>query len=350
MDPLTHALLGGAAAYAATGHRLGRRSLLMGAVAALLPDADVFIRSAADPLLLIEHHRGFTHSLAFMPLGAAVAAAPWLTSGALRARGAWVYLAALAGYASHGPLDAATTYGTQLFWPLSSHRVGLDWVSIIDPAVTLVLALGVAVAMARSARPAALAALGLVGLYLLVGASQRLRALEAQESIAAARGHERVRRAAFPTFANQIVWRSYYQVGDTLHVDRVRVPWWGGAEWAAGFRVERLGEEALPPAVRGDPRTLRDFRRFAWFSDGWVARADDRADVVGDARYSLRNDRFHPIWGVRLSPGERPPTEWIDRTRERRLGVSSLLDEIRGRDPEYRPVGRETAPTRTPAP
>jgi inner membrane protein len=348
MDPLTHALLGGAAAFAAVGGRLGRPALLIGAGAALLPDADVFIRSAADPLLLIEHHRGFTHSLAFMPVGGLVAAAPWMASPRLRRQGPWVLLAALLGYASHGPLDAATTYGTQLFWPFSSHRVGLDWVSIIDPTVTLILLLGVAWAAWRADRRPVAGALLLATLYLAAGAAQNARALGVQAEIAALRGHERDRTEAFPSFANNVVWRSYYQVGDTIHVDRVRVPWWGGPKWAPGFSVERLREEDLPHAERADPRVIRDFRRFAWFSDGWVARPPHLEDVVGDARYSLGNEAFDPIWGVRFSPGEQPPTVWIDRTRERRLGVGALWREVTGRDPSYRSLAEVLRPSPPP--
>ena len=79
MDPVTHILLGASVGYVALGRRLGRNAAGVGALAAFAPDADVFIRSAADPLLAIEYHRGFTHSLAFSPIGAAIVAALWLS-------------------------------------------------------------------------------------------------------------------------------------------------------------------------------------------------------------------------------------------------------------------------------
>ena len=59
------------------------------------------------------------------------------------------YLACLdTGYATHGLLDACTSYGTQLFWPFSDERVAWNNSSIVDPLFTLpILALVIAAAM-----------------------------------------------------------------------------------------------------------------------------------------------------------------------------------------------------------
>jgi inner membrane protein len=343
VDPVTHAALGAAAGYCAAEwldpeRKLGGVAMAVGALAALLPDLDVVIRSSTDPLLVIEHHRGFTHSLAFAPLGAGVATLPWLLVPRLRVAWRAVLAAALVGYASHGLLDGATTYGTQLFWPVSSYRVGLDIVSIIDPVFSFLLILGLVVALfRRSSRPAALGLAAGV-LYLGMGFVQRERAISAQERIAADRGHERLRGAVFPSFANNVVWRSLYQAGDSLYVDRVRVPWLAASAWSGGpelalFREAELGERA---AVR--PRVVRDFRRFAWFADGWVARAPGDPDVIGDVRYSVRTDEFEPVWGIRFVGGAEPTTEWLNRSRQRELGLRPLWLEISGRDPSYRPI------------
>jgi inner membrane protein len=76
MDIVTHALLGAASGIALTCDRAHTKSAaLAGALGAMLPDVDVFIDSAQDPLLVIEYHRQFTHSLLIAPLGAAIVAA-----------------------------------------------------------------------------------------------------------------------------------------------------------------------------------------------------------------------------------------------------------------------------------
>lgn len=338
VDPLTHALLGSATARVVAARPLGRAAWLPGAAGALLPDVDALIRSGADPLLYAEFHRHFTHALAFIPIGGAVAALPWLLPR--RTRPQWkAYLgAATAGYATHGVLDASTTYGTLLFWPFTDMRVAWNAISIVDPLFTLVLLLGVTVALWRKTRAPAAAALLVCAAYLAAGAVQRDRALHVQDTIAAARGHDRARGVVFPGFGNNLVWRSLYRAGDTQYMDRIRVPWSGAPSWSSGPQVRLLREEELPPDVLADRRLRRDFARFVWFADGWVARAPGEPDVIGDARYSSTAERFEPIWGIRFTPGSDVPIEWVDRSRQRRVDVRALWTELRGADPRYRPI------------
>ena len=76
MDPLAQGLAGASLAGAcARDKEEARRSLLVGFAAGLLADLDVFIRSPEDPLLRLEFHRQFTHSLLFIPVGGLFVAA-----------------------------------------------------------------------------------------------------------------------------------------------------------------------------------------------------------------------------------------------------------------------------------
>lgn len=338
MDPLTQGLLGAAAAQVVCGRRLGPRALLIGAVGGVLPDADVFIRSAADPLLAVEVHRQFTHALAFIPFGGFLAALPWLVRKTNRAAWKAIAGAATVGYATHGLLDACTTYGTQLFWPFSDGRIAWDTISVIDPIFTLTLLAGtIAAAIRRSSRPAAIA-LGLCLVYLFAGAVQRDRASRVQEQLAKARGHPVARGKVFPTIGNNLVWRSLYRSGDTLYVDRIRVPWRGEPRFSPGTSVRAVDEESLEPAERSVGRIVEDFRRFRWFSDGWLARDADDPSVIGDVRYSMRTDAFDAIWGIRFHPGKTIPTEWVSRSRDRTIDPGDLWDEISGRASAYREI------------
>ncbi|HEX2062046.1 MAG TPA: metal-dependent hydrolase [Thermoanaerobaculia bacterium] len=320
MDPLTHALVGAAVGWAAGGRRLGRRALAVGAVAGLLPDLDVFIRSASDPLLAIEHHRGFTHSFALVPAGGVVAA---LLAGGRHERRAAI-VAGMLAYLTHPLLDAATTYGTQLFWPLLDTRVGLDIISIVDPIFTLI-ALIACIAAWRDRPRIVHAALALALVWLGVGFVQRERASAAQMRLAAERGDRIERAAVFPTIGNTLVWRSLYATNGTLRMDRIRVPWLGATSVAEGPAVP----DARP---RRDATAVRDLRRFVWFSDGWIARDPADASLLGDARYSLHAGRYAPVWGIRL----RPRTEWVNRSRERRVSLAETWAEIAGTDPAFR--------------
>jgi inner membrane protein len=199
MDPLTQGVLGAALpqATAARG-RFAASAGLLGFLGGMAADLDVLIRSSSDPLLFLEYHRQFTHSLVFIPAGGLLCAL--ILHGVLgRRRGlkfrqSWLFCTL--GYATHALLDACTTYGTMLFWPFSDARIAWNTISIIDPLFTVPLLVAVVLA-ARRNRPlfarlgllwawtenqvAAAAKLGLLGQT----ASQRLLSRAMPEIIAA---------------------------------------------------------------------------------------------------------------------------------------------------------------------
>lgn len=340
MDPLTHIVLGANLAHVAFGRRLGGAAALVGGLAAFAPDADIFIRSAADPLLAIEHHRGFTHALSFTPVGAAVVASLWLLRPAWRERRRWLLLwcAAMLAYLSHMLLDAATTYGTQLLWPFSQHRAGWDVIAIVDPPFTLVLLAGLAWAvLRRSARPAWIALVVCAG-YLGCGVVQHARATAAQRQLAASRGHLIERSEVMPTLANNVVWRALYRHEGRLYADRIRVGWFSGPTVREGWSLPLVTPADLTPAEAA--RNERGaFQRFAWFSEDWVARSPADASILADMRYTLSSEAFDPIWGIRFTPPGAPTdVEWVSRTRDRKIDLGGMWQEIRGWDPAYRPL------------
>jgi len=282
VDPLTHALVGASVSRVALARPLGKAAWLPGAVGALLPDADALIRSSADPLLYAEFHRHFTHALAFIPIGGAIAALPWLLQRRHRPQWRLWLLATTAGYATHGVLDACTTWGTRLYWPFTEARVAWNVISIVDPLFTLILLAGVALAVWRDRAGPAVVALALCAGYLGIGAIQHGRASEVQARLAAARGHAPARAAVLPGFTTNLVWRSLYEAGGQFHVDRLRVPWWGEPTWSPGYAHAAALPKMLFDAAGGEARVARDLERFAHFTGGWVA-----AGPTGDAAHAL---------------------------------------------------------------
>lgn len=330
-------MLGGSLSYVALGARLGRTAAVVGVVAALLPDSDVFIRSATDPLLAIEHHRGFTHSLLFAPIGAWVAAGfVWLWPAARRSF-LQLWAAACLAYVSHCLLDAATSYGTQLLWPLTNLRVGWDWISIIDPVFTLTLALGFGVGLARRNRSATAAGLAIALGYLGIGVIQHARALQAVQMLASSRGQVPERTEAMPTLGNNLIWRTLYLHDGLIQSDRVRVGWFSAPRAIEGWAIPLVTASELTEIERTRDARGNGFSRFAWFSDGWVGRAPDDPGMLADMRYSLSGSAFDPIWGIRFTEDGAPTdVEWINRTRERKIEPAALWREIIGRDARYR--------------
>lgn len=156
MDPLSQGVLGASLPQAAA--RSGKHIAaitVVGAIGGMVPDLDVLIRSSTDPLLFLEYHRQFSHSLFFIPIGGAITGLLLYTLFGRflgLSRNATLLFTTL-GYATHALLDACTTYGTLLLWPLANTRFAWNTVSIIDPLFTLPLLLLVVAGVVKKSPP-----------------------------------------------------------------------------------------------------------------------------------------------------------------------------------------------------
>ena len=74
MDPISQGTLGGALAQTIANKKNFAKVTLIGCLAGMAPDLDVLIQSNEDPILFLEFHRQFTHSLIFIPIGALIVA------------------------------------------------------------------------------------------------------------------------------------------------------------------------------------------------------------------------------------------------------------------------------------
>lgn len=332
MDVLTHGLLGAALAQAcARGSERGVATLV-GLGAGMLADADTLLGSSGDPLLTVEYHRHFSHSLAFAPIGALVAAAiAWLL---LRGRlpGPRLYLFALLGYGAAGLLDACTSYGTHLFWPFSERRVAWSVIAIVDPLFTLLLATGVLLGLRwRRPLPARLALLLAVS-YLSLGALQQHRATVLARSFSESQGHLPERLVVKPTIGNLLLWRAVYAAGGRAHAHGVRVGLGDGVRIYPGDSVPLFDRARDASWARPGTTAHRDLERFAALSEGMLALSAEDPGLLGDVRYAMLPTTLEPLWGIRLDPTA--PGEHARFVTSRRLTPElrrRLLDMLLGR-------------------
>ncbi len=135
MDSLTQIVLGAAVGEAVLGKKVGNKAMLYGAIAGTIPDLDVISTHFLDTTQALAFHRGFTHSIAFSVLFAPLFG--WMVSRyeKLKDFKAWSWLFFWA-FVTHPVLDAHTTWGTQLFWPLDL-RLAFQTIFVIDPLYTL---------------------------------------------------------------------------------------------------------------------------------------------------------------------------------------------------------------------
>lgn len=304
MDPVTQGALGAALSITAARPAETRIAAAVGAAAGLLADADVLVRSSSDPLLTLEFHRHFSHSLLFVPVGALVAALllwPFLRSRLSFRR---VYLFSFLGYSLSGVLDACTSYGTHLLWPLSNERVAWNLIAIVDPLFTLALLGAVVVAMLRREPRGVWIGLAFCGAYLIFGWVQMNRAEAAIRDLAAGRGHAIERLLVKPTLGNQVLRRTIYESQGVFHVDAVRVGLSSHRIYPGGSTPRVLPERDLGAVPRGST-TYRDAERFDRFSEGFTQWHPELPDVLGDVRYSMSPTSLIPLWGIALDR-ERP--------------------------------------------
>jgi len=296
MDPVSHALTGAALGMLLAPAGRVRVGAVAGAVVALVPDLDVLIRDADDPLWQVELHRHYSHSLLVGVVIGAVAA--WVVAARTATR--WrVWVAALVAAAlSAALLDVCTSYGVHLFWPFAEGRVAWSIIAVVDPLFMVpVLTLG-AVGVWRASRYAACGALIFASLYLAVGFAQQQRVDWATRALAAERGHEIERLVAKPTIGNLLLWRTLYVANKEVHADAVRA---GSALLVyPGTRSALVvpSELDVPPASV----LAGDVVRMARLSESFLVRHPLRPEVYGDARFAMQPDSIEPMFGISVKP------------------------------------------------
>ena len=148
MDSLTHIVLGAAIGEAVLGKKVGRKAMLIGALADTIPDFDVFASPCFTDAQQLLVHRGITHSFFFILLMSPLLG--WLFSKWMKNTGvswkSWTWLFFL-GMFTHVLLDSLTSYGTGWFEPFSSYRVSFNTIFVADPFYTIPFLVCVIVAL-----------------------------------------------------------------------------------------------------------------------------------------------------------------------------------------------------------
>ena len=282
MENLAHSLCGLRIAELGYRERVGPRALWIGVVAANLPDLDVLL-FAWDRQEATWQHRGLTHSFFGWPilaLAGAWASRRWTRTGRYRDH---LELWAL-GLLSHVLLDWPTTYGTQLFWPLTDTRFSLRWIFILDPMFWVllgVLPLALRRFGAGSAAKAGLASLAAWVLFSGMMHDQAVRMTPGRADI------------VVPAPMAPVRWTATVTRGD--EVDRYWVTPWG---------AEPAGTFAAPvgPAVDA-VRATHAGERYFWMAKAPVVLRDEGGELeLLDLCYTSwaapDNVSFHHVWEV----------------------------------------------------
>lgn len=134
MDSITHIALGACIGEAMAGKKLGKRAMLLGAIAQSIPDIDFVASLWTSPSENLLAHRGFTHSFLFgltiTPLLAMVAE-KWHRPHNISLK-KWMLFFGLQ-ILIHLLIDGMNVYGVGWFEPFSHMRVAYNWIFVADP-------------------------------------------------------------------------------------------------------------------------------------------------------------------------------------------------------------------------
>jgi inner membrane protein len=302
MDLVTQGIAGAILAQTAGREKHYRYAAICGFIAGLLPDADALIRSSSDPLLTLEFHRQFSHSLLFVPIGALLASLVILPFVRGKLDFGRLYLYCLLGYSSAGLLDACTSYGTQLLWPLSDMRIAWNLIAIVDPLFTLGLIAMLIAGWRSRRRRYAYIAIAYALAYLALAYLQQQNAYQLQTTIAQSRGHTIERSVVKPTLANIVLWRSIYQYQGHYYIDAIRPAMVGESLTYEGNAIAAYRPEEQDMPVATDSIQFNDILRFNKLSDGYLVVHPVDSNVLGDIRYAMLPNSIEPLWGIRLDP------------------------------------------------
>jgi inner membrane protein len=333
MDSLTHALIGAVAAQLGFRQRIGRETTWVMAATAMLPDLDTLAAPLmnlsgveVDGLTRIAIHRGLSHSLLAAPVIALPVAGLWwwarrrwaqtgqpASGSPARAKPfALLYVAALLAAVCHPLLDWCTSYGTQLFAPISNARLSLDAIPIIDIFFTPLLAVTLLACFAvrtirRSVATRATLAIGWTGFLLAVAyiaAGRVMHDVAVRRALALVQGSHVIRAGAYPSVGTIFLWR-------------------GVVRTDGGWQVSRQNLLFPPPERPNEARQddnvwtaraneLEDARTWQWFAQGQVRDVYTHRDgqhivELHDMRYGLAVDGVQSLWALRVTFDEAEP-------------------------------------------
>jgi len=300
MDPCTQALLGAGLAGSLAKKDKLKIAIISGGIGGLAPDLDILIRSSNDPLLSIEYHRHFTHSLAFVPLGAMVVALFLYVFLKNKTSFKHIYLFTCLGFFSHGLLDSCTSYGTSLFWPISNNRVAWNIISIIDPIYTLSLL--IAVLLCLKYNSILLIRVGLIFscIYLTLGFIKHQNILNYINKIAEQRGHKIERILLNPTIGNNILWRTIYEFENFYYISAVYMPFFSEPLIKNGSKLKVINKENVFPELGKGSLQRMDIIRFSYFSQNYIYFHPEYENVIADLRYGTLPYDDKSLWGIEI--------------------------------------------------
>lgn len=334
MDPITHGLAS-FALQRAFFPKASRPVLTSMVLAGTLADLDWFT-SLLGPAVYFKLSYGPLHSI----LSAIVLA--FLVSFAIRSYaksrgiilgGVLWWLAPLCAALLHVGMDAMLSAGAQLFWPLSTKRVSLDWAPGFDLWTLSLLAIGLFLPElfrlvsdeigAKSKKPRGQA--GAIVAFALLAAYFVVRGMFHAEGVImlmqrSYTGESARRAAAFPDSTSPFLWHGVVETESAIHL--LNVPTGPLAKFDPEDALHIHKPEASPMLdAAQQTEAAQQFLKFARFPKATVTRETDGYSVeIRDLKYAALGEVSNAVEvNVDLSLNGQPAfahLEWQNKPRK----------------------------------
>ena len=299
MDIITQGLLGASlSSSTALKEKSFKIAGISGFLGGVFPDFDIFIRSKNDPLLFLDFHRHFTHSIFFCPIGSIFLALFLYFALKKKFKFYELFLYSLLGFLSHGLLDACTSYGTHLFWPFLNERIALNIISIIDPIYTLILVFSLISFFYFKSKKFIKLGILCSTFYLFICVTKYERVEKILFKIAEQQKHNIQKFLIKPTIGNNLLWRTIYLHNDIYYIYVVYMPNFREGYYMKGDTAKFIDKKKILPELGINSKQRNDIFRFANFSNEYIYFHPSYENVIADLRYGKMPYDTQSLWGI----------------------------------------------------
>ena len=225
MDSITHTVIGACLGEIIAGKKIGKKAMLIGALANNLPDIDVITTFWTSPAKELLVHRGITHSILFAVISSYLLAIGFkrLIKNENMSLKNWLLLIG-SGLFLHILMDAFTAYGTGWFEPFSNYRVSFNTLFILDPFLSIPMIIAsialliVNKTAERKRKWIAAAGLSVSLFYLCVTTCIKLYVNQTIENDLKSKNIPHQSYLATPTPMNNLLWYSVVKSGSGFFI------------------------------------------------------------------------------------------------------------------------------------
>lgn len=331
MDSLTQVVLGAAVGEAVLGRKVGNKAMLYGAIAGTIPDLDTFVGMTTDLVTSIEIHRGFSHSIVFSLIMAPIFG--YLIS-LYEKKATWKQWSQLMfwGLLTHPILDAFTTWGTQLFWPLEN-RLEFKTIFVIDPLYTVPFLIFLILASLRKPNDPTRRKLNNMGLiistsYLALTVAIKIYTFQQFEDSLERQGIHYLGMDNKPAPLNTILWTANVETPDAFLIGDYSL----FDTQMVRFKSYPKNHHYLGPLI-DDP----EVQRLIQITKGWFIITSDNGELYfNDLRFGKINpfdeaSKFTFSYRLVVQDGKVVKVEEAEKdTRDARAMLGALWKRIKG--------------------